>query len=115
MFNHTEEKVMHLDGKKIIGLKDLNLDQNLPILGVILVTDDSSLNKDIKVDTNDNTLLTNEQVYKWIKHKEPKTKNALSSFMNRLRNLGLPSVKIDNSYKYKFKDLLEFLDKQKKL
>lgn len=108
---------MHIDleNQKIIGLKDLNLDQNLPILGIIIVTDNSCLLKDIKVDGNESTLLSNEEVYQFIKHKEPKSKNALSSFMNRLRNLGLLAIKIGGSYKYKQKDLLSFLDKQKEL
>jgi hypothetical protein len=118
MINHLEDINMNLDleNKTIIGVKDLNLDdKNLPILGIILVTDNSGLLKDIKVDGNESTLLSNKEVYQFIKHKEPKSKNALSCFMSRLRNLGLPAIKIGDSFKYKHKDLLAFLDNQKEL
>lgn len=106
---------LNLENANIIGVKNLNVEQlKLPILGIIVVTqENASLLNHTKVDSDENSLLSNEEVYQFIKHSKPKNKNALSCFMNRLRNLGLNWVKIDNSCKYKRKDLMTFLEKLK--
>lgn len=101
-----------IENKKIIGLKDMNIDlYNLPIIGIILVSDNANV---IKESGNENGLLTNNQVYQFIKNKKPKNDNTANCFMNRLRDSGLPGIKIGGSYKYKQKDLDEFLEKETK-